>query len=373
MRVLIVSHAPLSPELGAAQIALSLAEALRARGHEALAWSPEPLPAAARWWSIWSWQRRRLEEHLAGSPPYDLVDCPAISISARVAASAPVVARSVQPDLRYFGVSFRSRLARLPAGAVRLPFESLLEARLAAAILAGWRRARAILCLGSHEARWMARHLPWTRGKLRRYVAAPSAAEQAALATVRSRRVPLDLAGTTRFLWIGRWVPQKGTAHLLKILAERAAARPEDTFTLAGCGPEAAHRAPSALLASGRLQILPAFPRGELPALLAAHDAGLFTSTVEGWALTLNEMLESGMPVYATEAGGVADLRPFFPRSLRPFPPPIGAATPEATLPDDPAASVYYETFTWDAIARRYEEEILLPFGRPRHAALEAP
>jgi hypothetical protein len=84
--------------------------------------------------------------------------------------------------------------------------------------------------------------------------------------------------------------------------------------------------------------------------------------------MTLNEMLESGMPVYATEAGGVEDLRPFFPRSLQPFPPPPSpepeAFEPAATSSEDLAASGYYERFGWSEIARRYEEEILLPFGR---------
>lgn len=40
------------------------------------------------------------------------------------------------------------------------------------------------------------------------------------------------------------------------------------------------------------------------------YDAGLFTSEAEGWGLSLNEMLESDMPVFATEVGGVRDLRP---------------------------------------------------------------
>lgn len=366
MRVLIVTHARLAPELGAAQTALHLAAALRERGHDAIAWSPEPLPAAARWWNIWRWQRRRLEEHLTASPPFDLVDCPAVSISARVAAAAPTVARSVQPELRYFAAALRGRLARWPRGAVKLPFETLQEARLSAAILAGWHRARAIVCLGTHEMRWMARRLPWMRGKLRLYVGALPPAEQAELAAVRTRRSPCAGAGI-RFLWIGRWVPQKGTARLLELLAARAAARPADRFTIAGCGPQAARDCPPALLASGRLRLLPSFPRAALAELLAAHDAGLFTSDVEGWAVSLNEMLESGLPVYATEAGGVEDLRPYFPRSLRPFPPPL-APEPEGAA-EDLAANGYRERFSWPAIARRYEEEVLLPCGRGGRAA----
>lgn len=366
MRVLLVSHPPLLPELGAAQTALNLAAALRARGHDAVAWSPEPLPGGARWWNIWSWQRRLLEEHLAASPPFDVVDCPAVSISARVAAAAPTVARSVQPDLRYIGEELRTRLGRLPRGGAKLPFEALQAARIRAAILAGWRRAQAIACLGSHELAWMARRLPWTCDRLRLYVVAPGAAEQAKLAAVRARRAARP-GGAVRYLWIGRWVPHKGVGRLLRFLAERAAARPGDRFTIAGCGPDAARDCPPDLVASGRVRLVPSFPRADLPELLASHDVGLFTSSVEGWAMTLNEMLESGMPVYATEAGGVADLRPFFPRSLRPFPPPT---TPEPSPRDEAAPSGYYETFTWDRIARRYDEEILAELGGRRGAML---
>lgn len=79
MRLLVVSHPPLSPEYGAAQTTLHLTAALRRRGHDAVAWSPEPLPPQAHWWNRWRWQRRRLEEHLAATAPFDAIDLPAVS------------------------------------------------------------------------------------------------------------------------------------------------------------------------------------------------------------------------------------------------------------------------------------------------------
>src|SRR5690606_25128535 len=48
MRILIVSHPPLRGELGAAQMAIGLAEGLRELGHEALAWSPADEVGPAR-------------------------------------------------------------------------------------------------------------------------------------------------------------------------------------------------------------------------------------------------------------------------------------------------------------------------------------
>ena len=355
MRILVVSHPPLSPEYGAAQAALNLSAALRRRGHEVVAWSPEPLPPAARWWNRWRWQRRRLEEYLASAPPFDAIDLPAVSISRRVAAAAPTIARSVQPDLRYFGSALAEQLRRLPRGAASTSAHTLANLAVCGAILAGWRRARVILCLGSLELEWMSARLPWTRAKLARYVNALATADQRALAAVRAARTAPGGRGV-RFLWIGRWVPQKGTRRLVAWIAERAARAPHDTLTIAGCGPGAVRDLPDELLASGRIRVVESFGRDELPALLADHDAGVFTSVVEGWGLSLNEMLESGLPVFATAAGGAPDLAPFFPASLRPFPPPLEL---ESHSPEDLGRSGYLDRFTWDRIAAAYEREVL--------------
>jgi glycosyltransferase involved in cell wall biosynthesis len=100
------------------------------------------------------------------------------------------------------------------------------------------------------------------------------------------------------------------------------------------------------------------FQRAELPGLLAAHDAGLFTSRSEGWGLCLNEMLEAGLPVAATSAGGGEDLRPFWGPRLLPFPPPAEVAAPDL---DSASLERYLHWSSWEEIARRYEEEALLP------------
>jgi len=73
--------------------------------------------------------------------------------------------------------------------------------------------------------------------------------------------------------------------------------------------------------------------------------------------LSLNEMLESGMTVFATRAGGVADLAPYFPQSLRPFPPPLDFSPP--LPPENLAANGYLQRFSWQGIAAGYEEQVL--------------
>ncbi|MFY9825864.1 MAG: glycosyltransferase family 4 protein [Thermoanaerobaculia bacterium] len=351
MRILIVSHAPLATELGAAQIALNLASALRDRGHDALAWSPEPLPPGAGRWNPWQAQRRALEGFVAGHGPFDVIDTPATTAGSGLGRRTTLVVRSIQPELLYLWQDMRRPLSP------RSMAHALIAAPRVAAILAGWRRASLILCMGEIELSWMARRFPRWQGKLGSYVCAPSPAERPALIEVRRRRpAGLESEGV-RFLWIGRWAAHKGTGRLVRWIAERAAAAPRDTFTLAGCGSAAERDLPPEWLRSGRVRLVPTFTRTELPALLADHDAGVFTSTVEGWGLSLNEMLESGMPVFASEAGGVTDLRPYFPESLRPFPPPATIELP--VVREDLEANGYLARFNWAAIAESYEEAVL--------------
>ena len=360
MKILLVSHPPLLAEFGAGQVVLNLGQALRDLGHDADGWSPEPLPAGTRWWNLWKYQRRAIERYAASRGPFDAIDVPAISASRELARHGALVVRSVQPELLYLRHAVAGDLA------YRVTPRSLLHAVLAgpraAAILDGWRRARLILSQGTWEREWMRRRFPFWAAKLGMFVCATSPDEREALAAVRRQRQARLEKDGVRFLWIGRWTGHKGTGRLIDFFSARAAAFPADTLTIAGCGPTAERDIPEALLRSGRVRLVPSFQRTELPSLLARHDAGLFTSSLEGWGLNLNEMLESGLPVYATEAGGVIDLRPYFPGQLLPFPP---AGRPAVPLPDL-AANGYFERCSWPAIARSWEAQVGAALERRR-------
>jgi glycosyltransferase involved in cell wall biosynthesis len=354
VRILLISHAPLTAELGAAQIALHLAAALRGRGHDATVWSPAPVPAGPSWRSFRRRQRDAVERYVAEHGPFDVLDTPVTTATPALARAGLLVVRSIQPELRYLRHGLTESLRRRPGP--RTLAHALAMVPVTAGILAGWRRARLILCLGQGERSWMSRHFPRWRDKLGVYVSVPSDAERAALEEVRRQRPAVRPGPGLRFLWIGRWTAHKGIRRLRRFLAGRLAAFPADTCTLAGCGPDAG-RDLADWVRAGRVRLLPRFPRAELPALLAAHDAGLFTSEAEGWGLSVLEMLESGLPVYATPEGAAADLPPFFPTALRPFPPP-----PEAVLPGFPAGEPlpgYEETCSWPAIAAEYERQVL--------------
>lgn len=353
MRLLIVTFGTANRESGAGQLALHLAGALRDRGHEVVSWASGEPPPSLRFWQHHPWRLRRLEAFLTAEAPFDTIDAPPIAVSARVARAARTVARSVQPDWLYFLADFGAmgpRLRRRPFATVVHLLHSLALQR---AIRSGCRRAARLLLLGSQELAWVRRRRPRLAAKSTAYFAAVPPGEHEALSLPRREPRPGDL----RYLWIGRWAAHKGVDTLCRFLASRIATHPRERFTLAGCGPEAKESLPEEVRRSGRVEVVPAFSRAELPDLLARHDAGLFTSRVEGWGLSLNEMLEAGLTVFATRAGAVPDLEPFFPQRLLPFPPPEEV---QLALPtEDLEANGYFRHFTWPAIAERYEREVL--------------
>lgn len=334
-----------------------LANALRERGHEVVAWTSGDPPASVRSWQSLRWRQQQLERFAAASDPFDAIDLPPLAASRRLARQGPLIARSVQPDLLYLSAELRAFFRRLRQRPLAGSAHLALTIASHAALVAAWHHARVFLCLGSAEHAWMRRRFPWLRPRLRRYLAAPSPEDQQTFGRVRSERRERAL-GPARYLWIGRWSAHKGISRLVAWASERFRDQTEERLTIAGCGEEAVRDLPPSLIENDRCRVLPYFHRGHLRTLLAEHDAGLFTSHSEGWGLSLNEMLESGLPVFATPAGGVQDLAAYFPRQLRPFPPPPGPL--EIRPLDEPAATGYFEACCWPAIAARYEREVLL-------------
>jgi glycosyltransferase involved in cell wall biosynthesis len=357
MRILIATHSILSAEFGAGQMAINLAEALRKQGHDVTLWSPHPMPDLNRWWQqlqVVDSMRSKLDIFLDTQEPFDVIDCSGITISKKVASSAIVVARSVQPDILYILSSLFDMQNKGIKQILLLPFNYLIALSCIYLIVQGWGRAHYILCLGNLEWKWMRKWFPWWRSKLLSYVNALSKDEQLDLQNIRTDRNDRDRE-EVRFLWVGRWVAHKGVRKLVKFIIQRADANPQDTFIIAGCGTNAARDFPPDLIKYGRVKIIPSFKRSEVCTLLATCNVGLFTSNVEGWGLTLNEMLESGMSVFGTAAGGYADLQPFF-KTLKPFPPPAQFTFEFLDATQD--LDNYYSSCSWDKIAEIYPDKI---------------
>ena len=357
LRILIATHSPLAPEFGAGQMAINLASAFRQQGHDVTLWSPYPMPGQTRWWQALQsllLMRNKLDDFLATQQPFDVIDCYALFITKQFANSGLVVARSVQPDILYIASNLNNpqKIKEI----ILLPFGYLFALANIFLLLQGWARAKYILCLGSLELQWMKKWFPWWRNKLFSYNNALAKAEQAELAQIRIHR-QINTQQGIRFLWIGRWAAHKGIKELVNFIIQRAALHPQDTFTIAGCGTAVEKDFPPELIQSGQVKILPSFERSQLSDLLANHNIGLFTSRVEGWGLVLNEMLEAGMPIFATMAGGVLDLQPYFQDMLLPFPPPSQNISNEIIKPkpmDD-----YYSTFSWETTAENYVNFLL--------------
>lgn len=347
MRILFVSRPPLVPELGAAQVALSLAAGVREAGHEAVAWSPETVAGEGRGGPDAGTRARRLAALLEREGPFDVLDLPAESVTAQIARAGFVVARSVQPETLY-------RRVEILEGFRRNPFSphNVLALVRAARGLAALRRGRSlsslVLCLGSLESAWTKSRYPVLAGRVETYRIAPPPAERAALRTLRETRRPEPIGGPRQYLWIGRWAAHKGVGLLVRFLRDlESGAR----VTVAGCGRDGERALARLGPASGRVRVVPGFTRGELIGLLREHTAGLFTSRVEGWGLGLQEMLESGLPVFATRAGCVPDLEPWLGSRISSFPPGGGAASSSRGPLD---WSGYEARFDWSAITRDY-------------------
>lgn len=348
--------APLRAELGGPQMAINLADGLRSCGVSASLWSPYPLPSGLGSRLTIPFARRALERYLETARDVDVVDAPPHVLTGKMTAGRLTVARSTQPEIQYRLVGpspFITGSAVRRARDVVMHYSRGVD--VIGRMVSGWARADRILCLGSLEYRWMQNHFPWWRRKTSWYVNALSQSDRARLADIRSTRQP-RVGGARRFLWIGRFTPHKGVGRLLEYIDVHLRRRMSDSFTIAGCGAEGLKQPGRDVLGDPRVRVIPAYSREELFPMLAEHDIGLFTSVTEGWGLSLNEMLESGMPVYATSVGGVPDMQPYFGSMLRPFPP--GHDDRFSTGIEIRRYEEYQSRFSWRAIAKWYVEWI---------------
>ena len=113
-------------------------------------------------------------------------------------------------------------------------------------------------------------------------------------------------AGAPIVFAAGRLAPQKGFGVLLEAAARWRDLEPAPLLVIAGDGPLAGElRARAAAL-----DVRAEFPgrRDDIPALLASAAVFVLPSLWEGQPLVLQEALRAGVPVVATNAGGIPDL-----------------------------------------------------------------
>lgn len=257
-------------------------------------------------------------EALSGS---GLLWVPALAFGARLAQVAAVRARR-RP---FLGIVAHWLLPGAMAGLLGAPGHSLvgiahgsdvhlLERMPGGALLARQVLARArALCFVSEELRGrFSRLLPWRlRGILeKRSMVQPMGVDPSLVAPDRAAaRAVLGLSGPV-VLWMGRFVPLKAPERAIHL----AEALPGVTFVLAGDGPLAEALAARARALGVRV-LLPGFVGGTTKErLLAAADALVLTSRIlpggrsDSLPVVALEALASGLPVVATQVGGLASL-----------------------------------------------------------------
>jgi glycosyltransferase involved in cell wall biosynthesis len=330
-------------------MAIALTEGLRGLSHDAIAWSPADELGPVRGAALHAARAAALDRVTQRLGPFDVIDAPAADLVDLASVPSIRVARSVQPVLEYLEIEIRAALRDRPFR--RSTWRSLVDSQTARRrTLRGLRVADRVLALGSLERAMLLRRFPELAAKLSIYFAAPPDDDRDVLRGVRARRRNDKAAGPARkFLWIGRWTTHKGIGRLLDWMEGGWLETTGSVVTIAGCG-EAHDRRLLELARRGVVEIVPHFGRAELPNLLARHDAGLFTSEVEGWGLGLQEMLESGLPVHAVEAGAVPDLRPWLAPLLLPFPPSDSGIDGDSVIDWD----AYEARFAWTRIASEY-------------------
>lgn len=357
MKLLIGSPNPIDLRLGAAQIAWNLASSCRHLGHQVEFW--EPATAASRFQSRLGLRRSRaaFRKFVRERPDIDVVESASWMMGDHLRGEGRrLVVRGVQPDMEYLRTEAHTLDARgwrsIPDRLQIRDTERLIET--------GWIAADRIVVLTEQERHAMSQSRPALAGKLRSYVVAPSADERAAFRRVASKRSARRKSiGEARLIWIGRWAAHKGTAELLAFARSHLAVSPAARLTIAGAGSHPWVEVGALGSIGTQIEVIERFERSDLPALLARHDAGVFTSRIEGWGLSLQEMLESGLPVYASAAGAAPELEKWFPNQLRPFPPPPAEDLPESDSGESFAA--YAEHFEWRRIAGDYLRSVMDP------------
>jgi glycosyltransferase involved in cell wall biosynthesis len=131
----------------------------------------------------------------------------------------------------------------------------------------------------------------------------------AAIATVATRAAARQRLGITADAlvagWVGRLSREKGADVMLDALAESG---PRWQLAIIGEGDELVHlqRQAALLRISDRITWHGAIPNAG--SLLTAFDAFVLSSRTEGTPITLLEAMNAGVPIVATQVGGVPDI-----------------------------------------------------------------
>jgi glycosyltransferase involved in cell wall biosynthesis len=161
------------------------------------------------------------------------------------------------------------------------------------------RRSDAVFCLNAAEVDYLSTHRWAETGRIHRIA---NGVEQECF---MDRAYARD---ARRLLFVGQWLPAKGTRDLVEAFTTLAA-RTDLELACVGTG------APADVVlrdfpepVRGRVTVRPRVDRAGLWALLAQADLFVFPSLSEGFSNALLEGLAASLPIIATPVGAAADL-----------------------------------------------------------------
>lgn len=132
------------------------------------------------------------------------------------------------------------------------------------------------------------------------------AADAAQRADARSRLYPYP--DRQLLLAVGRLVPEKNHAALLRVFARLLKQQPDLDLWIAGDGPLRASLERDIIELELQAQVKLLGIRFDIPDLMRAADTVVLPSLFEGFGLVVAEAMASGAMVVATNAGGVAEV-----------------------------------------------------------------
>jgi glycosyltransferase involved in cell wall biosynthesis len=161
-------------------------------------------------------------------------------------------------------------------------------------------------------------------------IAPPPTAEQ-----MQAARADVAAGGCPVVLAIGRLTAQKGFDVLIDAAARWQARTPAPVTVIAGNGPLAGDLASRARTAGADVRLLGR--RQDVAALLAIADVVAVPSRWEARSLVVQEAMQAGRPIVATNVGGIPDLTGTDGAILVPAEDPAALAAAVANVLDDPA------------------------------------
>ena len=312
MRILFAIHTPKDPKTAVYAYVRARADDLAERGHRTeIVAPPDLLPprwTGARWLplsfpvALLRWLRRQ-------EPPVDLAVFHSFSGWAtllcrrrrgrgRLRRLVAVTQFHGLEPLHYRAMRDEAARAGRP---FRLRFRLFQEAVMPALLRLACRRSDLVLGLNRSELRFLAERR-WAAPE--RLALAGGAVDPAFFAAERG-----PAAEASTLLFLGQWLPGKGTRYLAAAFAELAIGRPGLRLVCLGTRVEPEEVAagfPEPLRAAVRA--VREVERAEVPGWLARSDVFVFPSLAEGSSLALLEAMAAGTPIVATAVGAAPDL-----------------------------------------------------------------